>query len=64
MNRKFHVRGICFVPTECMMEIEARSESEAVTKALEARWQNHIDSHSGDNSAAFDWNPIAEEIRG
>jgi len=47
-----------------MMEIEARSESEAVTKALEARWQNHIDSHSGDNSAAFDWNPIAEEIRG
>jgi hypothetical protein len=60
--RKYRVRGICLVPTECEMEIEATSQEDAVKTALSSRWQHHIDNLGGDNTSAFDWQPRAEEI--
>lgn len=32
--------------------------------AARGGWREHIDQQSGDNAAAFDWQPVAEEIEG
>lgn len=60
--RRFRVRGICFVPTDVEMEIDATSEEEAVKYALATNWKAHIGGNDGDSSSAFDWQPTAEEI--
>lgn len=60
--RRFRVRGICYVPTEVEMEIEAPNAKAAVIRAKGANWKEHIGANSGDHGAAFDWQPTAEEI--
>jgi hypothetical protein len=59
MKQKYTVKGVCLVPCEVEMDVEATSEAEAVSIALSSRWQDKI--YSGyDDSAAFDWLPTAE----
>jgi hypothetical protein len=60
--QKYRVRGVCFVPTECEMIVEAGSESEAISKALGSRWQQHILQNSSDEASAFDWEPTADAV--
>jgi len=60
--RRFRVRGICFVPCDLELEIEAESEEKAVREALTCPWKQSIDGNSMDAGAAFDWRPTAEEI--
>ena len=59
---KYRVRGICFVPTDVEMVVEARSEEEAIRIAKASRWQDHIGANDGDSGAAFDWEPSAEYL--
>ena len=60
--RRFRVRGICFVPCDLELEIEAETAEEAVREALTCPWQQSLDGNSMDAGAAFDWEPTAEEI--
>jgi len=60
--RLWRVRGICLVPTEVELRVEAADEKDAVKKALASDWQSHICGNSGDETAAFDWEPVAEEV--
>jgi len=45
------------------MIVEASSPDEAVRIALASKWQEHVDQNGGDDRAAFDWIPDAEEIQ-
>ncbi len=60
--RKFRVRGICLVPTEVEIEIEAPNARAAVMMAQRSDWKSRIGANDGDTGAAFDWEPTAEEI--
>ena len=60
--RRFRVRGICFVPCDLELEIEAETAEEAVREALTCPWQQSLDGNCMDAGAAFDWEPTAEEI--
>lgn len=60
--RRFRVRGICLVPTEVEMEIEAPNARAAVMMAQRSDWKSYIGANDGDTGAAFDWDPTAEEI--
>ena len=60
--RRFRVRGICLVPTEVEMEIEAQNACAAVMMAQRSDWKSRIGANDGDTCAAFDWEPTAEEI--
>lgn len=64
--KKYRVHGICFVPTEAEIVVEADSTNDALLKAL-AAWRAHktglILSNSSDENSAFDWHPFAEEIK-
>jgi len=60
--RRFRVRGICFVPCDLELEIEAESEEEAIREALTCPWKQSIDGNCIDAAAAFDWQPAAEEV--
>lgn len=60
--RRFRVRGICLVPTEVEMEIEASNARAAVMMAQRSDWKSRIGANDGDTRAAFDWEPTAEEI--
>lgn len=62
MVRRFRVRGICLVPTEVEMEIEAPNARAAVMLALRSDWKSQIGGNDGDSRSAFDWQPTAEEI--
>lgn len=58
--RRYRVHGICLVPTECMMVVEAKSPEQAVHIAKQSNWQHHLEN--GDRASAYDWEPDAEEI--
>ena len=60
--RRFRVRGICLVPTEVEMEVEAENEEAAVKRALRSDWKMHMGANDADFRSAFDWRPSAEEI--
>lgn len=64
--KKFRVHGICFVPNEAEIIVHAKDTNGALLEALKA-WRTHksdlIVSNSSDKSAAFDWEPSAEEIK-
>ena len=63
-GRKFRVKGNCLVPFEVEIVIEgAESEEDAVKRALSLKWQDWVDGNAGDFSAAFDWQPTAEEVQ-
>ena len=61
--RRWRVRGICLVPTEVEMIVEAATADEAMTAALASGWKQHIGGNDGDGASAFDWKPSAEEIQ-
>lgn len=65
MSKKlYRVSGICFVPTECTMEVEAEGPDVALWIATQSHdWQSHIDRNGGDFVSAFDWQPFAEEVK-
>lgn len=60
--KKFQVKGYCLVPHSVCMEIEANSPEEAILKAKSSDWRYHIESNSGDERSADEWEPFAEEI--
>jgi hypothetical protein len=60
--RLWAVSGICMVPTRCTRIVEAATEAEAIALAVASDWQKHIDQMSGDEGAAYDWQPFAEAI--
>lgn len=60
--RRYRVSGICFVPHDVEMYVEATTAEEAIAKAKGSRWQAHIVGNSSDESSAFDWLPAAEEL--
>jgi len=60
--RRWRVRGICFVPCDLELEIEAETEEEAIREALTYPWQQSLCGNCMDFGAAFDWEPSAEEI--
>lgn len=59
--RRFRVHGVCLVPTEVTMYVLARNENEAVARAMNSKWRNHI-ANGHDDSAAYDWEPEAFEV--
>ena len=60
--RRYRVRGICLVPTEVSMDVDARSSEQAVYIAKHSDWQMHV-CDGGDRRSAYDWEPHAEEIQ-
>jgi hypothetical protein len=61
---RYLVRGICLVPTEAGMEVEADTPEQAVEIAqaeFRKKPRNVIYNNGGDDSSAFDWQPTAEE---
>lgn len=56
---RYIVTGVCFVPTQVTMEVEACSEDEAVKAALEGDWRDCICLGDGERVSAFDWQPTA-----
>jgi hypothetical protein len=60
--KTFRVKGICLVPTEVEMEIEAPDARRAVMKAQRSDWKMQICPNDADFRSAFDWRPTAEEI--
>jgi len=59
--RRWEVRGVCLVPCDLSITVTAGTAGEAVSKALEMRWQDYI-ANGYDDRAAFDWQPMAEEV--
>lgn len=59
--RRYRVQGICLVPTECCMIVEAQSPEQAVHIAKNSNWRHHLEH--GDRQAAYDWEPDAEELQ-
>ena len=62
--KKFLVRGVCLVPTEVQLEVNAVDAESAVKVALSLNWKSLIGSNDGDSGAAFDWQPTATEVLG
>lgn len=64
MKKLFRVSGVCFVPTECTMEVESENADEAlqIAKSNDG-WKSCIDQNGGEYGSAFDWVPFAEEVK-
>lgn len=63
--KKFRVHGICFVPYEAQIVVEAENNMEAMDKAQEAWDENRRDMvvfGSEDIWAAHSWEPTVEEF--
>ena len=59
----YRVHGFCMVPTTCIRYVEASSPDEAVRVATSAMdWKRYIDSGSGEEGSAHDWQPDAVAV--
>lgn len=61
--KTYKLTGHCLVPHQVEMTVTAESEEEAKRIGLErfkANTSRYVVSNSGDNGAAFDWEPYAE----
>lgn len=64
--KRYNVTGICFIPMQAEIEIEAESPEEARRLAM-VEWNANKDNllvhNSQSEGEAFDWDPTAEEIK-
>lgn len=58
MKQRFEASGVCFVPAECKMVVEAESPQDAVRVARASDWRKHIVGGSTDESSAWGWEDL------